>query len=266
MCHLSSSRPRRQLRLIVSALALAGLAFVPTLAHAGASASGSLGLSTLTATASSGTIAWSGTWSISSFASASNSFGELAFDFSFDASSASASAAVTYASGHASGSVQGPGAPTANVNGSLALPGGFEASASVYPASTTLDTTFSITGTSGIVDVSFSALLSSALASSAGLDGEVLQNDVIFNLNVDGNNVLSYFDQAVVGPGAALSLTSAPALSGTISLDATAAHSLVLSLEHDPLIHTTSVPDGTPTGLLLAFCLILLVQSRRIRR
>ncbi len=198
-----------------------------------------------------GVVAWTGPWTATGFVQANNSAGESDFDFETDPSGTLATAAVTYADGTGSAAVPAVNGAYAEVAATISLPANIDESASVFPAQSSLENTFSIDDATGFVDVAFGALLESSLVADADAGGQVLQNDDIFNLDVDGTSVLSFFDQALAGPDGFDADTQNPNLNETISLDSSEEHDVVISLEYDPQALETIVPDAGPTWLLL---------------
>jgi hypothetical protein len=158
---------------------------------------------------------------------------------------------VPYASGSASAAYPAAGGIFGEVTGTVSLPAGINEAASVFPAQSSLENLFTITGATGFVNVTFGALLSSVLSAQADAGGQVLQNDDIFNLDVDGTTVLSFDDQELAGPDGFAADAMNPILSGTISLDSSVAHDLFISLEYDPQAEEMPVPEPGATWLLL---------------
>jgi hypothetical protein len=224
------------------------------------SASGVLDLNSFSVTPSSGSIVWSGPWALSAFVSVNNSNGALNSQFQTDPVSASASASVPFASGNSSANFPAIGGVFGHVDGTVNIPGGFNAAA-VFPAQSALENSFSITGASGNVDVTFAALLSSTLAAVADANGAVLTDETIFNLNVDGTPVLSFFDQVSVGPNGSAFSSMNPNLTDTISLDSSMPHDFLISL--DPNVHATSTPESGETCLLLLVGWSAVVAGKR---
>src|SRR5580658_8136879 len=89
--------------------------------YAQATASGSLNLSSFSATPTTGSLVWSGSWSLDALSSANDSTGGLSFNYDFsEPIAASAAAATTLASASASALAGG----TATVTGTASVPAG----------------------------------------------------------------------------------------------------------------------------------------------
>jgi len=102
------------------------------------------------------------------------------------------------------------------------------------------------------------------LAAMADANGAVLQDDTIFNLNVDGAPVLSFFDQVSVGPNGSAFSSMNPNLTDTISLDSSMPHDFSLSLDTEQ--HATSTPETGATCLLLLIGWSAVAAGRRFLR
>jgi len=237
------------------------LVFAPAFSASGTTMiSGSLDLNDFSATPSSGSIQW-GTWTLSAFASVNNSNGAVDSQFQTGPVSAHASASVLYASANSSANYPAVNGRFGHVDGRVNLPGGTNAAASVNPSLSTFATTFRIIGTSGPLQVNFSALLSFALTAMTGATGTA-SGEVIFNLNVDGASVLSFFDQVIVGPNGSVSDSFYPNLTDTITLDSSIPHTFFLSMDTDYFAST--VPDQGETYLLLLIGLSAVVVGRSL--
>ena len=221
----------------------------PFSASGTATALASLDLTGFSVTPASGSIVWSGPWTLSTFVSVNNSDGDVDFQFQTDSASASASASVPYASAHSSANVPAAGGRFGHVEAAVNLPAGIDAAATVLASQSTFENFFTIMGASGFVDVSFSAVLASILTVMTDASGTLAYSDAIFNLNVDGAPVLSFFDQVSVGPNGLASSSMNPTLTGTISLDSSIEHYFSMRLDTDPT--GTTVPEQGETCLLL---------------
>jgi hypothetical protein len=218
-----------------------------------ADASGQLDLEGISLTPSSGSISWSG-WALNSYSSSADSSGASDMMGPQSGSTAtSASAAVPYATTSTSAGVSGSSALSGQISGAVALPSGPSASATVGNAgnySSWENQQFSIVGASGLVSVSVSAMLQSSLAAFTDSMGSVLENDVIFNLNIDGQNVLTFYDSLTAGPDQNLShplSSSDPA--GSITLDSSMTHDIFVSIDDEQ--EAVTVPEQTSSLVLL---------------
>ena len=235
------------------------------------SATGSLDLNGLTLTAGGDTIVWS-PWSLNSLSSVANSDGATQVSPpSSGPVSTIASASVTYASASTSASI--PGLPTdlttlyGAVTGTASIPSGVNAAASVGNDGNNSSwvNQFSISGPPGSVDVTVTALLSSSLRSFADSMGTVLENDTIFNLNIDGSSVLYSYDTLPAGPNQSLSSSLSPNLiSAPIPLSTGVSHTLLISIDTEQQISGIStVPEPTPLIAPVLALLLSLVPWRR---
>ena len=236
------------------------LVFAPAFSASGTTMiSNSLDLNDFGVTPSSGSIQW-GTWTLSAFASASNSNGEENFQFQTDHKSAHASASVLYASANSSANYPAVNGRFGHTDGRLNLPGGTNAAASLLSLST-FETTFRIIGTSGPLQVNFGALLSFALTAMTDATGTA-SGEFIFNMNVDGASVLSFFDRVIVGPNGSVSDSGNPIFDETITLDSSIPHDLFISV--DPKDRGSTVPDQGETYLLLLIGWSAVVAGRSL--
>lgn len=235
---------------------------LPSLVSAQATAFGSLDLDSISATPTSGSINWSGAWTLDAVSSANNSLGEISDGLDFgESSSAAASSSVTYASGNTSAGSPGPAAASAHVDGTVNLPAGnIEAAVGSFGNNVTLETQFSLEGTAD-ANVTFSALIQSLLSGSTGLGGQILHDKTIFNFNVDSNPVLFFDDPQTAGPGSSFSDTENLTLSSTIDISS-GWHDLFIELDTEQEAITTSVPE-TPSALVWVEAAGLLFAFRR---
>jgi hypothetical protein len=261
---LSENRCRagRGTSLLALSVILA-LVFAPAFSASGTTMiSGSLDLNNFNVTPSSGSIQW-GTWTLSAFASVNNSNGDVDFDFQTGHASAHASASVRYASANSSANYPAVKGRFGHVDGMVNLPGGTNAVASVNPSLSTLETTFSIVGASGSgpVQVMFSALLSFALTAMTDATGTA-SGEFIFNMGVDGDSLLSFSDQVMVGPNGSVSDSGNPILTETITLDSSIQHYFVIFMDTD--YRSQPVPDRGETYLLLLIGWSAVVVARSL--
>jgi hypothetical protein len=232
-----------------------------SLLNAQASTSGSLDLSSFSATPAAGSISWSGTWTLNAVSSSNNSVGGLDFGFDFgESANASASSAVTWADGNVSGSASGPSSVAGHVDGSVNLPAtsGLEAAVGSFGNNVTLETQFSLDGAAG-ANVTFAAEIRSLLEGITGPDGQVLHDETILNFNVDGSTVLFFDDLRTLGPDQALVDLQTPSLSDTVNL-AGGPHDLFIELDTEQ--QAITVPE-TPCPLVLAEAAGFLLALRR---
>lgn len=266
---LSDLNPRRGLlppltRLALT-LALAVAVGCPLCVRGAAYAFGSLDLNGVTLTPSVGTVSWA-PWSLNAFSSAANSDGTVDIESGAGATSASASASVPYAQAASSAAVSGSGTLSGQISGTVNIPSGIIESASVGNSGnySSWQSTFSIVGGSGVESVNVGALLSSTLKSITDSMGWVLQNDDIFTLNINGNNVLSFNDSLPAGPSQNLSSIQDPVnFSQAVSLDSGLTHTIFISINVEQ--EAEAVPDQTSSLLLLGLGLGVLVAGKHLR-
>jgi hypothetical protein len=217
------------------------------------SASGSLNLDSLTVTPLSGTISgWSG-WSLDAVSTALNSSGGFNQNYDFENSpttTATASASVAYATASASATATSldTSAISGQASGSVLIPGGINESASVsggYGNYASLEASFTL---SQATSVSFGALITAAQSMETDANGQVLENELIFNLNVDGSTVLFYDSPLTLGPSS--TYESGPSvLPENNSIDLSAgSHDLFIELDDEQQV--LEVPEPS-TYLLL---------------
>ena len=105
-------------------------------------------------------------------------------------------------------------------------------------------------GASGPVSVSVGAMLKSSLSAFTDSMGTVLENDVIFNLNVDGQNVLTWYDSLNADPNQSLSHPlSASNPIGTITLDPSVPHDVYVLIDEEQ--EAVTVPEGSSSLVLM---------------
>lgn len=236
----------------------------PIATQGAAYASGSLDLNGISVTPSVGSVSW-GAWTLNSFSSVANSDGAADSQSGSGAASASAAANVPYAQASSSGSASGSSTLSGHVAGTANTPSGTE-SATVGNAGNynSWQSTFSIIGGSGVESVTVGALLSSSLKAITDSMGSVLQNDVIFNFNIDGRNVLSFSDSLAAGPNANLSHVQNPVslADAVISLDSSLTHGVFISIDDEQQVLT--VPDQSSSLRLLLVGLAAVAAARRL--
>jgi len=231
---------------LVIGLALAD----PRVASAATTASGSLDLTSFSLTPSSGSLQFQSPWSLSAVATVLNSDGAFnqGLDFS-EPASASASASGPYATANTFANYPAAGGSFGHADGNITIPSGVVESAAVsggFGNFSALDVFFAITGASDpSVSVSISAALVSQLVSMADASGEVLHNDAIFNLDVDGSPVLSFSDSAAVGANGLVSRSQTPSLTDSLDLSTGASHELYIELDFESQVATVPESGGT---------------------
>jgi hypothetical protein len=231
-----------RLKLMATAMLVIAAASFP--AQAQSSASGSLDLDSLTITPVSGTISgWTG-WSLNALSTTLNSGGGFSQNFDFESSptvTATTSALVAYASASTTAtatSLDNSGI-SGNASGSILIPGGINESASVSGGN----------GNYGSLEASFTLSAAQAMQTDAG--GQVLENELTLNLNVDGTPVVFYDNPLTLGPSSTYSssLTDQP-YDGTVAL-AAGSHDLYIELDDEQQVLETVVPEPSTCLLLL---------------
>jgi hypothetical protein len=231
-------------------------------AKAQSSASGSISLNSLTVTPVSGDISWSG-WALTAVSTTLNSDGGLDPESNFGTSPGSVSAisSVPYASANtlaAASSLDASGI-SGHAAGSVLIPGGINESASVsggYGNFASLETTITLSQDSS---VSFGAGISAAQSMQTDAYGQVLENEVTFNLNVSGTPTLFYDNAITLGPNGTLATSATPTLNDSINLTA-GTYDLYIELDDEQQVLET--PDEGQTCLLLLLALSLLASAR----
>jgi hypothetical protein len=243
-----------RLKLMATAMLVIAAASFP--AQAQSSASGSLDLDSLTITPVSGTISgWTG-WSLNALSTTLNSDGGFSQNFDFESSptvTATTSALVAYASASTTAtatSLDNSGI-SGNASGSILIPGGINESASVSGGNGnygSLEASFTLSAASS---VSFDAIISAAQAMQTDAGGQVLENELTLNLNVDGTPVVFYDNPLTLGPSSTYSssLTDQP-YDGTVAL-AAGSHDLYIELDDEQQVLETVVPEPSTCLLLL---------------
>jgi len=237
-------------------------------AKAQSSSSGSMVLDNLFVSPASGTITWSSTgWSLGAVSVTGNSDGELDPEFNFASSpgTASASSSVTYASASdfATATSLDASGISGQASGSVNIPGGINESAFVSGGAgnyASLETQFTL---SQDTSVSLNALFTAAQDMETDAGGQVLENEVIFNLNVDSSPALVYDNPLSLGPSASYSTGVTTNLSASVDLSA-GSHDLYIELDSEQQVLETTVPDHGRTCLLLLSALGLLAAVRAI--
>ena len=192
-------------------------------AKAQSSATGSISLNSLSVTPAAGNISWSG-WTLNALATTLNSDGEFSQNYDFGVNNpgtATTSASVTYASSSVSAmanSLDGSSI-SGQASGTVSIPGGINESASVsggYGNFASLDNSFTL---SQATQVTFNLGISATQGLMTDAGGQVLEDEVVANLNVDGSPLLFYDNALTLGPDATLDTgTVTPTLNGSLAL------------------------------------------------
>ena len=181
----------------------ASVLFVPPL-QAESNSSASMSISNLTITPTAGTVVFDAPWTTEAFAQAQNSFG--GFDQQFNSGLGTlvqANAMTQFATGQA---LADPinlvlnGSATVNLNN----PSGLSAASSTGISD--MYTTFRITGGTGPVNVTFSAMLNSLQSLMTTGGGILASSEVIFALTINGNVVLFRDSPLMIGANSSLEL------------------------------------------------------------
>jgi hypothetical protein len=233
--------------------------------QADSSASGDIALDSLSVTPSSGTISWSG-WNLDALSTTLNSDGAFSQNYDFNESLfAGASAGVPYASastfaeapavgtdgiyGYATGNIVLP-----DINESANVSGGYGNFAS-FEAFFTLSQATTVSLSTGIV---------SSQASATDSGGQVLENEVIFALDVDSppSPTLSYDNKLpYLGPNSSAFEGGLQTLTGSLTL-AAGPHDLYIELDDEQQVVETTAPDYANTFLLLLAAVGSLAAAR----
>jgi len=232
---------------------LATLCSVPP-SSATAIANSSMQLQSLTITPASGSIIFSPT--AQSFAQAQNSLGQLVSNFDSGAS-ATSSASVIWANANGSAdSTSETASNSANVN----IPNVVGAASSVGRGAL-FDTAFSITGASGPVSVQFAAMLPYSQSLMTDIYGVQATSEVIFDLNVNGTDVLFFDSPLAIGPSTSLAMSGSPTLTNFMTLTAGQTYDVYLEIDSESSgINTT--PEPATLTLLLGGAIVPLVRRR----
>ena len=228
---------------LVFMLALA-LVLAPPL-HATAIATGSIQVTNFTISPASGTVVFGTLWTAQAFAQAQNSL--CGCDSQFNSSlggTAQADAAVMFAQGH---SLADAAALNLSASAAVNITGGVMAASAVGQA-TIFNTMFSITGGSGPVDVTFSAMLDLTQSLFTDASGVSALSDASYALSLDGQNVLFMDSFNQIGPSSSWSNSLSGGLSDTITLNFGENYALYGSVETDQ--SGSNIPEP-PTGSLM---------------
>jgi hypothetical protein len=238
------------------ALSLA-VSVAPPPIHATAIATGSISVTNLTITPSSGTVTYGMLWTAQSFAQAQNSLCGCDSQFSSSVGgTAQADAMVMFGQGHAltdAASLTLSAADAVNISGAGVM------AANAVGQSTLFNTTFSITGGTGPVDVTFSAMLDMSQFLFTDFAGVFANNQTSFQLSIDGQSVLFMNLANSIGSNSSLSDSFSGALSDTMTLNFNQDYTLTGFAEDDPSGFDTPEP---PAGSLLLMGAALLAAQR----
>lgn len=241
---------------IVSLVLTLALVVAPTPVHATAIAMSSISVTNFTITPSSGTVVFGAPWTAESFAQAQNSL--CGCDSQFNSSiggTAQADAMVMFAQAHALTDASGL---TLSASDAVNITGGLMA-ANTLGQSTLFNATFSITGTTGPVDVTFSARVDLAQFLFTDASGVFAVDDTSFQLTIDGQTVLFTDASNQIGPSSSFSTSSSGTLTDTMTLNAGQDYSLTATAQDDPYGYNTPEP---PSGSLILLGAALIAAQR----
>jgi hypothetical protein len=224
--------------------------------HAMAIATGSIQVTNFTITPTSGTVAFGTLWNAQSFAQAQNSL--CGCDSQFNSSlggTAQADAMVMFAQAHALTDASGL---TLSASDAVNITGGVMA-ANTLGQSTLFNATFSITGTTGPVDVTFSAMVGLAQSLFTDASGVFAMDDTSFQLTIDGQTVLFTDASNQIGPSSVFSFSSSGTSTDTMTLNAGQDYSLTATAQDDPSGYNIPEP---PSGSMILLGAALIAAQR----
>lgn len=228
----------RSPRAFMFSLLLGVFFFASSHAYADVVVISSLDFSNLQITSSGGSIQFDGAWQATAAAQAMNSLGELSAQFdSSIGGTAITNAMVTFANAQAIGNAA---SLTASAGSQINITGGTFAAGSSGQVS--LFNTFMITGGTGDVDVTFSALINGMQSLMTDASGQFAESDVVFTLEIDGDPVLFHASQLTGGPNTSLQQLIAEAVSNTVTLQYNTVYTVGINVDSD-------IPPGTNTVL-----------------
>jgi hypothetical protein len=247
-------------------LVLLGVALLtPATAGALAITSGSLTISNIQITAGAGTVVID-LWTAQASATANNSLGESAGQFDSTAinsgTTAQADATVTWANSHGTANLSNL---TATGTSAIILPGINNQTDSSGVGD--LFTTFSITGGTGAVDVTFAMALAASQDGTTDGVGSVTRNELVASLTVDAiSDPVLFFDSLhTLGPNSTFSDTQAPTLANTATLMFDTPY--FMFIEADSEANAMNVPEpGTLALLALSGMAMMVSGAARTRR
>lgn len=247
---------RTQPSLVAASLLALSISYAP-LAHATAIATGSISVTNLTISPLSGTVVYSSPWTAESFAQAQNSL--CGCDSQFNSSvggTAQADAMVLFAQGHALTDAAGL---TLSASDAVNISGAGVMAADAIGQSTLFNTTFSISGGTGSVDVTFGALLNMSQFLFTDPNGVFAMDETSFQLSLDGQTVLFRDLSNHIGSNATLSDGFSGPLSNTLTLNFNQDYTLYGVAEDDPSGYDTPEP---PAGSLLVLGAAVIAAQR----
>lgn len=225
--------------------------------HASAIAIGSISVTNLTISPSSGMVVFGSPWTAQAFSQAQNSL--CGCDSQFNSSvggTAQADAMVQFAQGHALTDAAGL---TLSASDAVNISGAGVMAANAIGQSTLFNTTFSITGGSGPVDVTFSALLNMTQFLFTDPSGVFANDETSFQLSIDGQTAL-FMDLAnQIGSNSTLSDGFSGTLNDTVTLNFDQTYTLFATAEDDPSGYDTPEP---PSGSMILLGAALVAAQR----
>jgi len=230
-------------------------------AYADAVVISTLNLSNLQITSMAGSIQFGGAWQATAATQATNSFGELSSQFDSSlGGTAVANAMVNFASAQGiANAVNLTAGGTSQVN----ITGGtFQASSS---GQAFLVNTFMITGGTGDVDVTFSAMINGMQSLMTDAFGEFAESDAIFTLELDGDPVLFSASQLTGGPNTSMQQQIAQALSNTVTLQYNTTYQINVGVDPDIPPVTNSIPEPSTIILMISGVGFMLGFARKRR-
>ena len=246
-------------RAFLAVLVLLGAAFLASdVAHALAITNGKLTISNVQITPKAGTVGGV-SWAALASATANNSLGETAGQFD-SGTTAQADATVTWANGHGTADALNL---TATGTSAINLPGILnEADASGVGD---LFTTFTITGGTGPVDVTFAMDLSASQDGTTDAIGVITRNELVASLTVDAvSSPVLFFDSLrSLGPSSSFSDIQTPTLTNTATLMYDTPYFVFIEADSEAI--AMNVPEPSTAALLMCGLAIMLMM-RNVRR
>ena len=233
---------------------------LPTL-HASAIGTGSILVTDLAISPVTGTVVFIDPWTAEAYSEAKNSLCGCDSQFSSSLGGlAQASAAVLFADAHSAADAS---ALNLFASAEANVPGGLMAASAIGEA-TLFNTSFSITGGSGQVEVTFSAMLELMQSLFTDASGTSALSDASFGLSLDGQNLLFMDSFNQVGPNSSWQNSFSGELSNTVTLNFDQTYTLYAVVETDPQVSNVPEPG---TGLLLLLGVpVLMSQITRLLR
>lgn len=238
------------------------------LLHATAIATGSISVTNLTITPASGTVTYGKSWTAQAFAQAQNSL--CGCDSQFNSSvggRAQADAMVMLAQGHALADAASLNQSASAVT-NISAAGVMAANATGQP--TIFNTSFSVTGGSGPVNVTFSAMVDLTQSLFTDAAGVSALSDASYALSLDGQNVLFIDSFNQIGSSSSWSNRFSGGLSDTITLNFNQTYALYSAADTDETSYDTPEPPtgslmllGVAAGFVRRFLMAVRTRSRR---